>query len=176
MIEISNTNIDDCYLLKYDKFIDHRGYFSEIFKQSILPNFNPIQINCSFSITNVLRGIHQTPYAKLVTCLYGKVYDVVVDLRPDSKSYLQYFSVDLSTEANLAIYIPPYCGHGFYTYSESLILYAQEHEYDNNLEKNYHYESFNIRWPIIPNITPIISDKDLISPNYNLTSKKKSLL
>lgn len=171
MIQIINTNIDDCILLKYDQFADERGYFCEIFKQSILPLFKPTQVNYSFSKRNVLRGVHQTSYAKLITCLYGNVYDVVVDLRPSSKTYLQHFTIDLTPESNIAVYIPPYCGHGFYAYIESLVIYSQGGEYDITLEKNYFYESFDIQWPKSFN-SPILSNKDSVAPRFLIPIKE----
>lgn len=158
MIQAEQTIIPDCILLKPDIFKDSRGVFTEIYKQTILPKFIPIQSNCSISKTGVLRGIHRTPYAKLVTCISGKIYDVCVDLRPNSPSYKETFGVELNSSNMYSLYIPPYCGHGFLALEQSIVIYHQDDEYSKIVDETYCYKQFNIRWPQDP---LIVSDKDL---------------
>lgn len=153
-----NTSIIDCIILKPLIFSDKRGIFSEIYKHSNMSFFKPLQSNCSISSKGVLRGIHRTPYAKLVTCVKGRVYDVCVDLRENSKSYLQHFAIELNDKNLFSLYIPPYCGHGFLALEDSTLIYHQDHEYQQDLDETYCYKKFNIAWPISPTI---ISDKDL---------------
>ena len=75
---------------------------------------------------NVIRGLHISTYCKLVTCTSGSVYDVVVDLRPDSPTYLQWAGAVLTAENCKELYIPPNCGHGFLSLEDdSILLYAQ---------------------------------------------------
>lgn len=158
MIAIHRTPIENCLTIKYSQYKDHRGHFSELFKQSWLPDFKPVQSNLSFSKQGVLRGIHRTPYAKLVTCVSGSIFDVCVDLRPDSITYGQYYSIILSADSGESLYIPPYCGHGFYAYQDSIVLYHQNDEYHSSKDETYCYKLYNIPWPLNDKI--IISDKD----------------
>jgi dTDP-4-dehydrorhamnose 3,5-epimerase len=132
--------------------------FAELYKLSNTPNFKAVQSNCSISKAGVLRGIHRTPYAKMVTCIHGCIYDVCVDLRPDSKTYLQYFGLYLDSSGLQSIYIPPYCGHGFLSLEESAVLYHQDAEYNADVDETYCYKHFNIQWPREP---LIVSDKDI---------------
>lgn len=155
---IENTKITDCALLKPDLYRDHRGVFTEIYKRSIFDKFQPVQTNCSISKLGVLRGIHRTPYAKLVTCISGSIYDVCVDLRPDSDTYRQAFGIELNSSNLFSLYIPPYCGHAFLALEDSVVLYHQDGEYDKTLDETYCYKHFDIQWPKQP---LIISNKDL---------------
>lgn len=152
------TTIDDCIVVPHSKFMDHRGYFSETYRASQMPWFKPAQNNYSFSKAGVLRGIHRTPYAKLVTCVYGKIFDVCVDLRPESPTYKKHYAIELSETSGVSIYIPPYCGHGFLAQEDSLVVYLQDGEYVSLLDETYSYKSFDISWPI--DTPPILSNKD----------------
>jgi dTDP-4-dehydrorhamnose 3,5-epimerase len=109
------------------------------------------------SKTGVLRGVHRTPYAKLVTCIRGKIYDVCVDLRLDSPTYNMTFGIELNSNNLFSLYIPPYCGHGFLALEESVVLYHQDGEYDRTLDETYCYKHFDIKWPKEP---LLVSNKD----------------
>jgi len=156
-MSVQTTHIKDCIWLEPTQFDDNRGTFCEIFKQSWLPSFKSAQSNYSFSKRGVLRGIHRTPYAKLVTCVKGTVYDVCVDLREDSPTYQQYFGICLSEYVLNSLYIPPYCGHGFLALEDSILVYQQTEEYDKAKDEAYCYKQYNINWPMEPSI---ISEKD----------------
>jgi len=159
-MKVQPSNIADCVTIQYQPFYDNRGVFCELFKESDLPWFKPTQSNYSISKKGVLRGLHRTPYAKLVTCVYGSVYDVCVDLRENSHTYKQHFSTVLSENNHIALYIPPYCGHGFLATKDSIVVYYQNGEYDNQTDETYCYASFGIMWPIQPQI---LSTKDITS-------------
>lgn len=156
-MEIHSTHIDRCVWTEPFVFDDNRGLFSETFKSSILPGFKPVQTNYSFSKKGVLRGVHRTPYAKLVTCVQGTVYDVCVDLREDSLTYRQHFGICLSNIVLNSLYIPPYCGHAFLALEDSILVYQQDSEYDKAVDETYCWRDYNIMWPMTPSI---ISDKD----------------
>lgn len=156
-MKIHKTTISDCVYVEPVQFTDRRGIFCETFKSSHLPYFKPVQSNYSSSKKGVLRGVHRTPYAKLVTCIKGLAYDVCVDLRPDSSTYRQYFGIVLTDKRLNSLYIPPYCGHAFLALEDSTLVYQQDHEYDKNMDEAYCYLDYNIKWPITPTI---ISDKD----------------
>lgn len=157
MIQQEATTIKNCIVLKPDLYKDDRGIFTEMYKKSILPFFQPVQSNYSVSKSGVLRGIHRTPYAKLVTCVKGSIYDVCLDLRPESKTYEQYFGLELNENNLTALYIPPYCGHGFLALEDSIVIYHQGSEYDQSVDETYCYKSYNIAWPSSPTI---VSTKD----------------
>lgn len=147
--------VNDYYVFKTSPIYDHRGYFKEAYKQSIYGDIK--QVNVSYSHKHTLRGIHQAPYAKIVSCVSGSIFDVCVDLRKDSSTYLQHEYLILSSKNQNMIYIPPYCGHAFLALKDSLVLYYQTEEYNTETNINYCYKNYNIEWPI-----PIkyISNKD----------------
>lgn len=155
-MQITRTNIDDCYWAKPHQFVDHRGVFSEIYRTDIL-NFNSKQTNYSFSKRGTIRGIHQTPYGKYVTCVRGEIYDVCLDLRINSKTYKQYFSIFLNQNNLYSLFIPPFCGHAFLAIEDSVVVYHQADHYDATQDKTFCYCDFDIEWPFQPQI---ISDKD----------------
>jgi dTDP-4-dehydrorhamnose 3,5-epimerase len=154
---IEKTKIKDCVILIPDLYKDDRGIFTEIYKTSEFEPFRPVQTNCSISKLGVLRGIHRTPYAKLVTCVKGKIYDVCIDLRPDSNTYKQSFGIELNSQNLMSLYIPAYCGHAFLAMEDSAVIYHQNQEYHPSLDETYCYKNYNVSWPIVPSI---ISDKD----------------
>lgn len=153
---MKQTNISECYILQPNIFVDHRGSFAEIYKES-QTLFNAKQANYSFSKAGTLRGLHRAPYAKLVSCLKGRVFDVCVDLRENSPTYKQYTYAVLDSENLQQLHIPAYCAHGFYAYEDSVILYLQNSEYIKDKDETYCYKSYDIPWPDNP---IFISDKD----------------
>lgn len=163
MIQAKPTNVPDCFTIQRQPYYDNRGVFCELFKQSNLPWFKPTQSNYSLSKKGVLRGLHRTPYAKLVTCVYGSVFDVCVDLREKSSTYQQHFSTILSEDNHLALYIPPYCGHGFLAIKDSIVIYYQDNEYNLHTDETFCYTGFGIDWPICDPKT--ISEKDAVACN-----------
>lgn len=151
------TPIKDCLVFTPVVHKDRRGIFTEIYKFSSCNNFTTKQTNCSISKKGTLRGIHRAPYGKLVTCVKGEIYDVCVDLRPDSQTYNQYFSIYLNNINFQSLYIPPYCGHAFFSIKNSIIIYNQGEEYNASKDETYCYCDYNITWPFEP---LHISDKD----------------
>lgn len=154
--DIQKTNISDCYLITPKLFKDHRGTFSELYKGSNM-HFDCTQVNYSLSKPGTLRGMHEAPYAKLVTCVLGKIFDVCVDTRPSSPTYLEHFAINLDPNSMRQLYIPPGCAHGFYSYTDSLVIYLQDGEFDPVTDIGHCYKSFNIDWPSPPSL---ISEKD----------------
>lgn len=164
MVKILETNIDGCYVVETVRHEDDRGYFRELFKASKW-RFFPEQSNLSVSKKHVVRGVHCTPYPKLCTCLAGKLFDVVVDLRKESVTYLKWLGVWLTPENGTQILVPEGCGHGFYSAEDGTILmYLQGGEYDPRYESslNWRDTAVNIEWPDAPYY--ILSDKDRDAP------------
>ena len=129
-MKILSTPIEDLVLIEMPAFGDHRGYFMESWnkktfaKQGLDIDF--VQDNVSFSSKGVLRGLHfqapPKPQGKLVRVLRGSVLDVAVDIRKDSKTYGQHFSVELTEENKLAMWIPPGFAHGFATLEDNTLF------------------------------------------------------
>lgn len=145
------TGIIDCFLIHPKRMNDDRGFFQETFeekKYGSLSNIRWAQSNWSRSKKNVLRGIHCAKYAKLVNCVRGRIWDVVVDLRSKSPTYKKVFSIEISEENALQVYVPEGCGHGFLSLEDnSSLFYLQTGLFALYGEETYRYDSFGIDWP-----------------------------
>ena len=167
--------IPEVILIKTKVFEDGRGYFKELFKASsfqeagIKETF--VQDNFSYSKKGVLRGLHfqLEPQAqgKLVTCLGGKIFDVAVDLRPESPTFRKWVAVELSQENHFLLYIPPGFAHGFQVLSEeALVCYKCTAEYAPELDAGivWNDPDLSIPWPLKD---PILSPKDARLPKLS---------
>jgi dTDP-4-dehydrorhamnose 3,5-epimerase len=165
-MRIEETLISGCSVLHLDRHVDDRGIFFELFQstryKSQLPEFNLLQINSSISHKYTVRGMHYAPYTKVVACLHGLVFDVVVDMRADSPTYRKWVAVDLTpyNEAKQII-VPAGCAHGFMAMEpDSVVVYCQNATYKPGVEIDYNYldPKFGIEWPKTPYV--ILSKKD----------------
>lgn len=172
--EFEPQKIKDVILVKPKVFGDSRGFFMESYKKSdffangIDVEFN--QDNHSKSTKGVLRGLHYqaNPYgqAKLVRCAKGRIYDVAVDIRPDSETFGQYVKVELSEENKHMLYIPVGFAHGFVALTDEVeILYKASGEYAPQADRGiiWNDKDINIDWNI--DFEPLLSEKDKIQPN-----------
>lgn len=171
------TKLKDVFIIEIEKIFDSRGFFSRswdtsIFKENNL-NEKIVQCNISFNTKKgTLRGMHfqKSPYSesKLIRCTKGKIFDVIIDLRPESESYKKWISVELSENNYKILYVPEGFAHGFQTLEENSEVFYQMSEFYNPKYSDgvrWDDEKFNINWPITP---PIISEKDLsYSPFMN---------
>jgi dTDP-4-dehydrorhamnose 3,5-epimerase len=160
------------------------AYSAEEFAQHGLES-NFIQANNSLSnSTHTLRGLHYQlePHAetKLVRCIQGSFYDVIVDLRPGSSTFGQSFGAILSSNNRLMMYVPQGFAHGFLTLEDnSEVLYMVSSQYSKSLERGIRWDDpfFNIQWPATPKI---ISERDASHPDfsssYHLNAHKEALL
>ena len=166
--EFLKTEIPDVILIKPQTHVDQRGFFLESYrkdefqKAGIATEF--VQDNHSKSIYGVLRGLHfqKKPYeqAKLVRCVRGKIFDVAVDLRENSKTYGKYVSAILSEKNKEMLFIPRGFAHGFLVLSTSAeVLYKTDNIYSKASESGIIWNdvTINIPWPIK---NPILSEKD----------------
>ena len=170
-VNVIATAFDKVLLLEPSVLHDDRGYFMEIWRSNIYTRLGIpetlVQDNVSFSKKNVLRGMHfQNPHAqcKLVTCLYGSVFDVVVDVRKGSSTFGTWDGFPLSFENSRQLYIPPGFAHGFLVTSETaLFLYKCTAFYDATTEYSllWNDPDIGIQWP---EVYPEISDKDRQAP------------
>jgi dTDP-4-dehydrorhamnose 3,5-epimerase len=165
----TGTKIKGVYIIEPEFLTDERGFFTRSFCKEEFRNYgidtDIVQCNISYNKKKgTLRGMHfQVPpfeEVKIVSCTKGSIYDVVVDLRRYSSTYLQWHSEKLSADSYRMLYIPKGCAHGFQTLEDNCIVYYQMGEY-------YHSEcSVGIRWndPSIGIVWPlptlIISEKD----------------
>ncbi|MGZ5244875.1 MAG: dTDP-4-dehydrorhamnose 3,5-epimerase [Bacteroidia bacterium] len=167
-ITVEKTHFDGLYVVKSTVYGDQRGYFTESYNKRDweLAGINTefIQDNLSLSRKNILRGLHfqLAPYAqaKIVRVIKGSVLDVVVDIRRNSPTYGQHFSLVLSDENFLQLYIPEGFAHGFLTLQEDTIFaYKCSNYYHHDLERGLSWNDadLNIDWGITH---PILSDKD----------------
>lgn len=172
-MNIETTPIKDLIIINPTIHKDERGYFYESYNQrffrekGIYTNF--LQDNQSYSTKNVLRGLHfqtMAPQAKLVRCVVGEIYDVVVDLRKSSETYKQWFGIKLSEENKKMMFVPKGFAHGFLTLSEYAVFHYKCDELympttDSGI--NFKDEELNIDWGMDINEL-IISEKDRTLP------------
>lgn len=175
MLEKIETPLEDCFLLKPSVFQDHRGVFLESYSKSRFEEVTGmrtqfVQDNQSVSARGVLRGLHfqkgQYAQAKLVRCVYGEILDVVVDLRPESATYLKHFKVVLNSDNYLQLYVPAGFAHGFLTLSEvSVFAYKCDQYYNKESEGGILYKDpqLGIDWEF-PEDQLVLSEKDAILP------------
>tara|TARA_Y100000746_G_C15189063_1_gene320578 strand:- start:7 stop:531 length:525 start_codon:yes stop_codon:yes gene_type:complete len=159
---IIKTNFKDLFIFKNKSFKDKRGYFKELIKEKKIKKRLPFTV-MSYSKRNVIRGLHiqtKKPQGKFISVLKGKVFDVAVDLRKNSKTFSKFYSCILSEKNSQSIYIPPGFAHGFCGLEkENYIIYSCTQYRDVKSEKAimYNDKKINIKWPIK---NPIISKKD----------------
>ena len=161
---------DSFKILERNKFNDKRGYLSEIFKESYFEDkigkkIKFVQDNLVESYQNSFRGFHYQinprSQGKYISVISGEVFDVIVDIRKDSKSFGLCYSFKLSSNNVRSLWVPSGYAHGFLTLSEkSIVLYKMTDFYSKENERSIKWDSkrFSINWPIIKNF--ILSEKD----------------
>ena len=165
---ITKTPLDGVLIVNIDHFEDERGFFIESwnrrdFAAAGVPS-DFVQDSHSRSTYGVLRGLHyqdmRAPLAKLVRCTMGAIYDVAVDLRPQSPTFRDWIGVSLTAENRHMLYVPEGCGHGFLTLEDNTEVFYQMSEF-------YHPElARGVRWndPAIRIVWPaavgVISERD----------------
>lgn len=162
------TIIDGLAFYEIDRYHDHRGYFEEVFSAARYGDSPPkiSQVNVSCSKKNVLRGLHVAPFSKLCTCIKGKLYDVVADVRRESPTYGKWWGTWLCEDVPTQVYVPPGCAHGFLSAKNgSILLYGQSEIYDPSVETQVRYDDpfLSIVWPCSTQDC-ILSKKDLEAP------------
>ena len=159
---INKTKFKDLFIFKNKSFKDKRGYFKELIKEKQIKKKLPFTV-MSYSKKNVIRGLHiqtKNSQGKLISVLKGKVYDVALDLRKNSKTFGKVFSCILSEKNSQSIYIPPGFAHGFCGLEkENYIIYSCTQYRDKASEKGIKYndKKLNIKWPTKK---PVVSKKD----------------
>lgn len=169
-MKIVKTKFSGLKIIVSPKFSDERGEFRELFKKKILKENAEFKFTCfSKSKKNVLRGLHlQKPNAqgKYITVIKGKILDVAVDLRRQSRTYKKSFKIILSSKNCKSVYIPKGFAHGFLSLEkENLVVYHLNsyRSLSNEIGIKWNDEVLNVKWGINK---PILSKKD---KNENIT-------
>lgn len=177
-MKVKSTPLQDCYIIEPTVFEDDRGYFFEKFNEKTFEeltsqNGHFVQDNISKSSYGVLRGLHlqkgEHAQAKLVSCLEGKVLDVAVDLRPDSPTFGKWYSIELTAENKLQLYVPRGFGHGFSVLSKTAVFsYKCDNFYNKESEGGvlWNDSDLNIDWQL-PKNDVILSEKDMVMPAFS---------
>jgi len=164
------TKLSGAHIIEIDKKEDERGFFARSFCQQefkkIGVDFNIAQSNISYNKKKgTLRGMHYqvVPHeeAKIVSCVGGAIYDVIVDLRKDSSTYCKWFAVELNAENYLSLYVPQGFAHGFQTLKDNTaVSYQMSEFYYPECARGARWDDAALRigWPEVK--TRIISDKD----------------
>jgi dTDP-4-dehydrorhamnose 3,5-epimerase len=169
------TTIEGLVIIQTNKFNDERGYFFESFHKKKFEDFvgytvNFVQENESQSIKNVVRGLHfqNPPYAqgKLVRVPFGKVTDIVVDIRKNSPTFGKHFSIELSDENGFQLWIPPGFAHGFVSLEDSILSYKCTNYYNKESESAILWNDIDLDIDWMVN-SPIISEKDQIATEFS---------
>ena len=175
-MKLIETKLKGAFVIEPDLIKDERGFFSRLWCQKEFAHYglnpNLAQISNAYNQKkSTIRGMHfqKSPCeeAKLVRCTSGSIYDVIIDLRPASKTYKQWFSIEISAKSYTMIYVPEGFAHGYQTLEDNTeVIYHMSQffslEYYSGVRWND--PAFNIKWPSVENI--IISDKDKNYPDF----------
>lgn len=174
-MRFSQLPIIGAWSIEVEPHIDNRGEFARTFCADEFAKHGLATVMCQTSVSSnlkrgTLRGMHFRSEgdneAKLIRCTHGTVYDVVVDVRPASKTFKKWSAVELSAHARNAIYIPPGCAHGFMTLSDDAeLLYMMSAPFQAGAERGVRWNdpAFTISWPLSPTV---ISERDAQFPDY----------
>ena len=169
------TELKGAYIIEIEIIEDERGFFSRTFCQKEFEEFglNPRIAQCNISYNKkqgTLRGLHYqaAPYeeAKIVSCTRGTIYDVIIDLRPDSPTYCRWYAVELTATNYKMLYIPEGFAHGFQTLEDNTVVFYQMSEFYNpESARGIRWDDpvFGIKWPLSVKIT---SNKDCSYPDF----------
>ena len=171
----TETPLAGAYLIDLEPHRDERGFFARTFCRHEFESYglNPKVAQCNISYNlkgGTVRGMHyqKPPHseAKLVRCVRGEIQDVIVDLRPDSNTYRQHFSVELSADSRRALFVPEFFAHGFQTLvDETEVEYQMSEFYDPASSAGFRYDdpAFHFKWP---KEVSVISAQDLAWPLF----------
>jgi dTDP-4-dehydrorhamnose 3,5-epimerase len=171
------TKLPGAYEIRLAPINEERGFFARSWCQKEFEShgLNPRLVQCNVSVTlrkGTLRGMHfqaaPSAEAKLVRCTRGAIYDVVLDLRPQSPAFKNWITVVLTAEKRNMIYVPEGCGHGFLTLEDDVEVFYQMSEFYNaEAARGVRWDdpAFQITWPAK---VEVISERDRTYPDFEL--------
>ncbi len=174
-MQFKETDLADAVVIELEPKQDQRGFLARTFCKKEFARYGLqteiAQANLSFNTKKgTLRGMHfqEHPFAeaKLVQCLQGSVYDVIIDLRPDSKTHRHWLAVELEAESGQILYVPEGFAHGFQTLQDhSAVYYLMFEFFAPEYARGVRWDdpAFGIKWPLSD---PVISEKDRQWPDY----------
>lgn len=177
MIIFNETKLKGAFVIEPEKFEDLRGFFARSFSQQEFVDQGLhgqfVEAGISFNRRkHTVRGMHfQAPpnaQAKLVRCTRGRIFDAMIDLRPDSPTYKQWVAQELTAENRLMLYIPEGCAHGFQTLeNDSEVFYQLSQGYAPASERGVRWNdpAFGITWPVTDDV--IMNDRDRNYPDFD---------
>jgi dTDP-4-dehydrorhamnose 3,5-epimerase len=169
------TSLSRAYVIEPERLVDERGFFARTWcrREFQARGLNPDLAQCNISFNRkagTLRGMHyqEAPHqeAKLVRCTAGAVYDVIVDLRPDSATFKRWQAVTLTSENRRMLYIPEGFAHGFQTLvDDAEVFYQMSHCYRPESARGFRWDdpAFHIEWPVT---AAVVSPKDCAYPDF----------
>jgi dTDP-4-dehydrorhamnose 3,5-epimerase len=174
-VKFSETALKGAFIIEPVRIEDERGFFARTFcrREFEARGLNPDLVQCSISFNHqraTLRGMHyqSAPHAeaKLVRCTRGAIYDVIIDLRPQSPTFRRWVAVDISAENHLMVYVPEGFAHGFQTLQDGTeVSYYISELYSPERARGVRWNdpAFAIGWPIAD---PVISARDQTHPEF----------
>lgn len=179
------TELKGAFLIELEELNDSRGFFARTFcaKEFSARGLKPTMAQCSLAFNHkkgTLRGMHYqvapATETKLVRCTQGAIYDAIVDMRPDSPTYLSHIGVELTAKNHLALYVPDMFAHGYQTLtSDAEVMYQMSEFYTPGYARGLRYNepALGIKWPL-----PVseISEKDMTWPLLESASLKERAL
>jgi dTDP-4-dehydrorhamnose 3,5-epimerase len=180
-VRFTETAIAGVQLIDIEPHADERGWFGRIYCQDEFEAHGISGTLCQGSISfnprqGTLRGMHYQaepyPESKLVRCTSGRIFDVVVDLRPASATFRRWIAEELSAETRRSLFIPPGCAHGFLTLTDNaevVYLMTDRHQPAASRGVRWNDPAFGIEWPASP---VIISDRDARYPDFDAPGER----
>ncbi len=171
------TKLKGAFIIQPERISDDRGFFARAWCRKEFEahglNISPVQSNISFNVKKgTLRGLHYqiSPYeeTKLVRCTRGAICDIIIDIRPDSSTYMQWISVELSMDNHTMLYVPEGFAHGYQTLTDNAeVFYPVSQFHDQEFERGIRWNDpvFDIKWPVGIDLR-LISLKDKNWPEY----------
>ena len=176
-MKIEPTPLEGAAVVRLERLEDERGWFARTFDNEVFAEHGldgaVVQTNLSFNRqAGTLRGMHfqKPPHGegKLVRCMSGAIYDAIIDLRPDSPTYCQWFGIDLTPDNDLSLFVPSGFAHGFQTLApDTLVDYQMTYPFVPGSGDGVRWDdpAFGIEWPDAPG-GRIISERDAQYPDF----------
>jgi dTDP-4-dehydrorhamnose 3,5-epimerase len=171
-LDITGLALPDCFVLQTPVMRDRRGSFNKMYSKEMIESagidFPIAEQYLTTSSRGVVRGMHlQLPpheHHKVVQCLSGRAFDVIVDCRQTSPAYGKFVTIELSGDSGVAVLVPPGVAHGFCALEENTsMLYRTSSAHAPDCDTGVRWDSFGLQWPLS---SPIISDRDQQLPLF----------